>query len=273
MSSSFALRFVESQTLPPLSASAPVAPFVRLREPTPEDPSEAEPDDEDSLWVLAAQRGEHRAFEKLVKKHQQHAVAIAMALVKDEDDACEVVQEAFLRVHRGLREFKGTSSFFTWFYRIVTNLSIDLIRKPMRRVTGPLDAETLETAVELPCFARIDTDPFENLCRRELVARIHARMGELPLYHRGVIIMRELDGLSYEEMAFEMGVSKGTIMSRLFHARQKLQRSLFAEYGEQSGGGAVAACGRNEDGAGPIRYLSLIGLAALSKSSICALPT
>jgi RNA polymerase sigma-70 factor (ECF subfamily) len=205
-------------------------------------PREAIPDeaagqqlDEDEQLVSRARQGDREAMDRLIRRHQRHALAIALSLVKDEQDAHEVVQEAFLRVHRGLPDFHGSSTFFTWLYRIVTNVSIDVMRKPQRRESEPLDLSWLELATEVPCLAQLDGDPFEVLRRRELVLRIGRSLDALPPYHRGVIVMRELDGLSYEEMAKKMGVSKGTIMSRLFHARLKLQRALMSDYQEQFG--------------------------------------
>lgn len=89
--------------------------------------------EEDRALIDRARTGDKRAFRELVERHQRRAFAIALALVRDENDAREVVQEAFLRVYRGIDSFHGGSSFFTWLYRIVTNLSIDLMRKPARR--------------------------------------------------------------------------------------------------------------------------------------------
>jgi len=178
--------------------------------------------------IQRAQSGDSRAFRALVERHQRRAFVIAVALVKDEEDAREVVQEAFLRVHRGLAQFQGGSSFFTWLYRIVTNLAIDVVRRPARRELGL--EETLENAAddELLLAAERD-DPFAALERSELRRRIARALDELPPYHRGVIVMREIQGMSYEEMAQAMGVSKGTIMSRLFHARRKLERALLGD--------------------------------------------
>ncbi len=195
--------------------------------------------EEDRALIAKAQAGDTVAFRSLVERHQRRAFAIAMSLVRDENDAREIVQDAFLRVFKGLASFQGGSSFFTWLYRIVTNLSIDLIRKPgrglgelgERRVEADLDSEP-----EFPLLSRVDgADPVEIVRRQEIAARLQAALDALPSYHRGVIVMREVEGLSYEEMAQAMGVSKGTIMSRLFHARQKLQRALVDCYTEQVG--------------------------------------
>jgi RNA polymerase sigma-70 factor (ECF subfamily) len=181
-----------------------------------------------------AQRGDQAAFRRLVERHQRRAFAIAMGLVRDENDARELVQEAFLRVYRGISSFQGGSSFFTWLYRIVTNLAIDLMRKPGRRDAELLDNHTVDEDADFPLVSRIDgADPIDVMRRREIAQRIQVALDALPPYHRGVILMREVEGMSYEEMAQAMGVSKGTIMSRLFHARQKLQRALADCYAEE----------------------------------------
>jgi RNA polymerase sigma-70 factor, ECF subfamily len=203
--------------------------------------------EEDRALIAKAQAGDTAAFRRLVERHQRRAFAIALALVRDENDARELVQDAFLRVFRGLGSFQGGSSFFTWLYRIITNLSIDLIRKPGRQTTdrdeARLDTEDAQD-LDLPFLSRFEgSDPLELVRRREISQRLQGALDALPSYHRAVIVMRELEGLSYEEMAQVMGVSKGTIMSRLFHARQKLQRALVDCYEEQ-----IGSAGKREGG-------------------------
>jgi RNA polymerase sigma-70 factor, ECF subfamily len=178
------------------------------------------------------------AFRRLVERHEKRAFAVALALVRDENDAREIVQDAFLRAFKNLDGFQGTSAFFTWLYRIITNLGIDLKRKPGRLVVE-LDETRLsadEASVDFPAVGRADgANPADVVRRGEIAARLQAALDALPPYHRAVIILREVDGMSYEEMAQAMDVSKGTIMSRLFHARQKLQRALADCYEEQIG--------------------------------------
>lgn len=192
------------------------------------------------------------SFRQLVERHQRRAFAIALSLVRDENDAREIVQDAFLRVFKGLGTFQGSSSFFTWLYRIITNLSIDLIRKPGNKL-GDLDESRLEVEEDqealFPFLSRVDgADPVDMVRRNEIGLRLQQALEALPPYHRGVIVMREIEGLSYEEMAQVMGVSKGTIMSRLFHARQKLQRALADCYEEQVGRpGRIDAAGSEDD--------------------------
>jgi RNA polymerase sigma-70 factor (ECF subfamily) len=184
--------------------------------------------EEDRGLIAKAQQGDTVAFRKLVERHQRRAFAIALSLVRDENDARELVQDAFLRVFKGLNSFQGGSSFFTWLYRIITNLSIDLIRKPGRQLVD-IDESRFESdesqEADFPLLSRVDgSDPADVVRRREIAGRLQAALEALPPYHRGVIVMREIEGLSYEEMAQAMGVSKGTIMSRLFHARQSCRR-------------------------------------------------
>jgi RNA polymerase sigma-70 factor (ECF subfamily) len=222
-------------------AQRPAVPQVNLREIPASNSKQARAKEaeEDRVLIGRAQDGDTAAFRQLVERHQRRAFAIALSLVRDENDARELVQEAFLRVHRGLASFQGGSSFFTWLYRIITNLSIDLIRKPGREL-GVLDDSRHDTdetqEAEFPFISRVDGgDPADVVRRREIASRLQKALDALPSYHRGVIVMREIEGLSYEEMAQSMGVSKGTIMSRLFHARQKLQKALADCYAEQIG--------------------------------------
>ncbi|HZU85497.1 MAG TPA: sigma-70 family RNA polymerase sigma factor [Polyangiaceae bacterium] len=214
------------------------------------------------MLIEKAQAGDITAFRRLVERHQRRAFGVALALVRDENDARELVQDAFLRAYKSLPTFQGGSSFFTWLYRIVTNLSIDLMRKPGRHQTTELseaaeahiDNESAGADVDAALLSRLESDPVAVIRRREIAGRLQAALDELPSYHRAVIVMREIDGMSYEEMAQAMDVSKGTIMSRLFHARQKLQRALADCYREQVGdrGAPRAAAGaRDATASGP----------------------
>ncbi len=199
--------------------------------------------EEDNALILAAQQGDPQAFRKLVERHQRRVFAIAVGIVRDENDARELTQEAFIRVYKGLDQFKGGSSFFTWLYRIVTNLAIDLMRRPGRRDAEFVDDRYANDGQSdealAPFMSHVDgADPFQAVRRGEITRRLQEALDALPPYHLGVILMREVEGMSYEEMAQAMGVSKGTIMSRLFHARQKLQRALRDCYAEEASAGS-----------------------------------
>ena len=226
----------------PASGSAPVPRDRNVREvnrgekPTSNRLEREHESEQDRRLIMRAQTGDAGAFRLLVERHQRRVFAIALGLVRDEQDAREIAQEAFLRVYKGLPSFHGGSSFFTWLYRIVTNLSIDLMRKPSRREAElhfALEGDDNESAL-VPHAT--DADPFDVVRRGQLSLRIQRALETLPSYHRGVILMREVEGMSYEEMAEAMQVSKGTIMSRLFHARKKLQRALADFHAEECAG-------------------------------------
>ncbi len=211
---------------------------------------------EDRALIKLAQAGDLEAFRRLVERHQRRAFAVAVSLVRNDDDARELVQEAFLRAFKGLARFQNDSAFFTWLYRILANLSIDLARKAGGNPVpfqGTVQEERLAASevedLELPFHGSVDgADPLDILRRREIAARLQAAFDTLPSYHRAVIVLRELEGLSYEEIAEALGVSKGTIMSRLFHARRKLQRALADCYEEQVGRAPGAAAPDSDAG-------------------------
>jgi RNA polymerase sigma-70 factor (ECF subfamily) len=217
-------------------------------------PERAKEAEEDRALIARAKAGDTAAFRRLVERHQRRAFGVALALVRDENDARELVQDAFLRVYKGLYSFEGSASFYTWLYRIITNLGIDLMRKPGRR-TADLDESRIDAEgganLDAPFLGRYGDDPADAVRRREIAESLQAALDALPSYHRAVIVLREVEGMSYEEMAHAMGVSKGTIMSRLFHARQKLQRALGDCYSEQVGGRKVADGPRGDPGRDP----------------------
>lgn len=184
--------------------------------------------------IERAAKGDSRAFRELVDRHQRKAHAVAYGVVRNVDDAREVTQDAFMRVYRHLNDFEGQASFSTWLYRIVVNLSIDLIRRRSNKRHVELDERTeLDGApYELLPF-RGDRDPLVSLERGRLVESVQACLDQLPPYHRTIIVLREVEGFSYEEIAETMQVPKGTVMSRLFHARRKMQRLLHELLGDE----------------------------------------
>jgi RNA polymerase sigma-70 factor (ECF subfamily) len=184
---------------------------------------------DDAALVTAARKGDREAFRVLVERHQGKAYAVALGMLKNRDDARDVVQDAFFMVWRSLAAFEGQSAFYTWLYRIVANLCIDQLRKGKRQVEydDAREHEEDELAQEsniLPQTAGFH--PGRALESKQLGARIERALGELSPAHRAVILMREVEGLSYKEMAQAMRCSEGTIMSRLFHARKKMQQAL-----------------------------------------------
>lgn len=183
---------------------------------------------EERKLVEEARRGDADAFRELVKRYQRRAYAVALGMLHDADDARDIVQEAFLRVHRSLDRYTGDAQFFTWMYRIVMNLCIDHLRKKRAEKVEFDDALANDEVDDEVGIApkRLGFDPQRALADKELRARLQAALAKLSPAHRAVLIMREVDGLSYQEMADTVGVSIGTIMSRLFHARKKMQKLL-----------------------------------------------
>jgi RNA polymerase sigma-70 factor (ECF subfamily) len=182
----------------------------------------------DNELVAKARRGDDAAFCELVRRHQQKALAVAVGIVRDPDDARDLCQEAFLRAHRGLADFDGQAQFSTWLYRIVVNQCIDHLRR-RRPDRVELDEAIGESDLsELPPPSK-GFDPARVLARRELGQRIADALDHLSPAHRTVLVLREVQGLSYKEIADAMRCSIGTVMSRLFHARRKAQQ-LLADY-------------------------------------------
>ena len=183
--------------------------------------------DPDQVWVEACRKGDREAFGRLIEKYRERIINVAYSVLRDRDEAMDVSQEAFLRVHQRLGGFRGKSSFYTWLYRLTVNLAIDRQRKRKRR-----PAESLESIQER---AREDQDsifpdrkpgPREIASDMELAERINQAIDRLPPKHRKVILLREVQGLSYQEVADIVGCSLGTVMSRLHYARENLRKTL-----------------------------------------------
>jgi len=188
----------------------------------------------DRSLIERAAKGDTLAFRELVARHQRRAHAVAYGVVRNAEDAQEVTQDAFMRVYRHLADFEGQASFSTWLYRIVVNLSIDALRRRHPGRNLELDDRTdLADANEDHLPYRGEANPFARLDQRRLAEAMQEALDALPPYHRTVIVLREVEGLSYEEIAQAMQISKGTVMSRLFHARRKMQRMLREHFGDE----------------------------------------
>jgi RNA polymerase sigma-70 factor (ECF subfamily) len=180
----------------------------------------------DETLVRHAQRGDMRAFEELTARHRDKVYSRAFSMMRHEDDALDLSQEAWVKAWQRLEQFQGDSSFATWITRIVINLCLDAMRRQKR-----LHAESIEQMDEdsggverqMPVLI---VDPLEGLERRELRKRIDEAMAQLSDAHRTVLVLHEFEGLEYKECAKRMNCSIGTIMSRLFYARRRLATML-----------------------------------------------
>lgn len=198
---------------------------------------------DDRRLIVQARAGDDDAFKQLVERYQRKAYAVAHGMLRDRDDAMDVVQEAFVKVHKYLDRFEGTSGFYTWLYRIVVNACIDHLRKAGKERAVEYDdtraSERGRPDALLP--STFEADPDRSLARKEIREKVDLALRRLSPIHRAVILMREIEGLSYAEMAAAMECSVGTIMSRLFHARRRMQAALVEllelQRGDKSGEG------------------------------------
>lgn len=183
---------------------------------------------DDSELVEQARAGSEAAFGQLVERYQRKIYAMALHVVRDPDDARDVVQDAFVKAYRALGSFQGQSAFYTWLYRIAMNLCIDRTRASKRALKVEFD-ETINRDEEGDSGIspqRIGFDPARALADGEIRVRVNEALARLSNIHRTVLVLREVEGLAYKEIAEAMHCSEGTVMSRLFHARKRMQEML-----------------------------------------------
>jgi len=176
-------------------------------------------DGDESALLERAKRGDTEAFAALVERYQRRVVGVAFAVVHNQDDAVELAQEAFVRAFQNLKKFESRSSFSTWLYRIAANLSIDFRRREGRHVV--LRGE--DAAAEISRIPSAEGDSYRAAARNELGQRIQSALQQLTPEHRAVILLREVEGLSYDEICGVLQVPRGTVMSRLHYARGRLR--------------------------------------------------
>jgi len=180
----------------------------------------------DQQLVARVQKGDKRAFEVLVLKYQHRIYSLVSRFVRDPDEVQDVVQEAFIKAYRALGAFRGDSAFYTWLYRIAINTAKNHLVSRARRPPGAdieiEDAEYLESASSLRDIA----DPESELIREQLHRAVDAAIAHLPEDLRTALTLREFEGLSYEEIAEVMRCPVGTVRSRIFRAREAVDREI-----------------------------------------------
>jgi RNA polymerase sigma-70 factor, ECF subfamily len=196
----------------------------------PEAPDSGPPETE---LVDRARRGDHAAFQVLVERYQGRVHALARRILRDPDRARDAVQEGFLKAYAGLERFEGRSGFYTWLYRLVFNQCIDMKRRDRsgrheewddemgRDVAAGADTAPMPLGHEL-------ADPANAYHRGQLREALAAAIESLPDDARRTLVLREVDGLSYEEIAKALRIPKGTVMSRLHYARRRVRDTLIA---------------------------------------------
>ena len=183
----------------------------------------------DAALVERALDNDLAAFEQLVARYQTKIVAYATRMLNDQEEGEDVAQEVFVKAYRSLESFRGASSFSTWLYRIATNLCIDRVRKRKRSpqqaysLDEPLDKEEEHGGRDLP---DLSAEPSRNVEREELRLQVRAKLAEMPEKLRAVLLMCDIQGMAYEDIARSLECPVGTVKSRLFHARADLARRL-----------------------------------------------
>jgi RNA polymerase sigma-70 factor (ECF subfamily) len=180
--------------------------------------AEATPGDSPEL-LSRLRAGDRRAFEELIRTHQHRVYAVALRMLGNAAEAQDVAQEAFLRAHRGLAEFRGEARLSTWLYAIASRLCLNRLTRSERRLARHGE-ETLARLVDGA------PGPHQALERGELEEALHRAIGELPEDRRIVVILRDVEGLAYEEIAEALELPVGTVRSRLHRARLDLKEKL-----------------------------------------------
>jgi RNA polymerase sigma-70 factor (ECF subfamily) len=176
----------------------------------------------DDQLVKGAQRGDMMAFEELVGRHRDKIYARAFSMMRNEDEATDLSQEAWVKGWQRLAQFQGDSSFVTWMTRIVINLCLDQLRKHKRHRAESIEAMEDESGGVERQMPVVTINPTEGLERDEIRKRIDRALGQLSYEHRTVLVLHEFEELEYKEIAKRMECSIGTVMSRLFYARRKM---------------------------------------------------
>jgi RNA polymerase sigma-70 factor (ECF subfamily) len=196
--------------------------FPAVKSMTVEDHSSVD----DQTLVRASQRGDMAAFEELVARHRDRIYARAYSMMRNEEEAVDLSQEAWVKGWQRLAQFHGESSFGTWMTRIIINLCLDQLRKHKRQRAESIEAMEEESGGVERQMPVVTVNPTAGLERGELRQRIDQALGQLSYEHRTSLVLHEFEEMEYREIAKTMGCSIGTVMSRLFYARRKLAALL-----------------------------------------------
>lgn len=180
----------------------------------------------DQLLVERVQKGERAAFDLLIRKYQHRIVSLVSRYVGDPSEAQDVAQEAFIKAYRALPRFRGDSAFYTWLYRIAINTAKNwLVARNRRPPASDIDAVDAEQ-YDIDSRLKDRGTPENELLREEIESTVFAAIAELPEDLRTAIMLREMDGMSYEEIATTMECPIGTVRSRIFRAREAIDEQL-----------------------------------------------
>lgn len=173
----------------------------------------------EQTWIAAAREGDQGAFEELVRLYEKRVLALTQRMFKNPEDAAEAAQEAFFAAWRGLKNFRGDSSFSTWIYRLASNACVDLLRREGKQQAA-VSLDDGELNLDVPSAA---ASPQEEAERRELREQIEEGLRALPPEYRAALVLREIQQLRYDEIGEALGVDIGTVKSRINRGRKKLR--------------------------------------------------
>jgi len=197
---------------------------------------------EETEMISRCQRGDQEALKEIFDKYNKKVYRIAYGVVRQREEALDIVQEVFIKLFHSIKNFKGKSHFYTYLYRMVMNTAIDHARKTGKQIISSLDQEgSFQPSDDL------EKGPERILLQKELEERVKLAMDKLPAEQRAALIFRDVEGLSYQEMAETMGCSIGTVMSRLHYGRKRMQELLkdYVELYGQSRGTSTVSKGQN----------------------------
>lgn len=178
--------------------------------------------EQEAAVIQAVLDGDINAYELLVKEYEKNVYNLALRMVGNSEDAADMSQEAFIKAYNSLTSFRGDSKFSVWLYRIVSNVCLDYLRSRGRRQTVSLSAEN-DDGEDVEIDIADETQSPERLLDRRLTRdAVRRGLAALPPEHRQILLLREIQGLSYDEIADALGIKAGTVKSRIFRARKKL---------------------------------------------------
>ena len=196
---------------------------------------------EETEMISRCQQGDQEALKEIFDKYHKKVYRIAYGVVRQREEALDIVQEVFIKVFRSIKNFKGRSQFYTYLYRMVMNTAIDHARKAGKQFISSLDQEGSFEPSD-----NVERGPERMLLQKELEGRVKLAMDKLPAEQKAALIFRDVEGLSYQEMSEAMGCSIGTVMSRLHYGRRRIQELLkdYVDLHSQSRGTSTISKGR-----------------------------
>lgn len=183
---------------------------------------------EETDLVLRCQQGDQEALKEIFNEYHKRVYRIAYAVVREREEALDIVQEVFIKLFHSIKNFKGRSNFYTYLYRMTMNTAIDHTRRMKKFSTSSIEEGSFYPSED------VEKRPDRILLHKELEERVKLAMEKLPIDQRTALVLREVEGLSYQEMAETMKCSVGTVMSRLHYARKRIQ-GLLKDYVKKGG--------------------------------------